>query len=125
MSNESSSTSADFTQSPRFHLFLILLFGVSGCAALIYEIVWFQMLGLVIGSSAISLAVLLGSFMGGMCIGCLALPRIVSAARHPLRVYAFIEGTIGVIGWRCSGACPGGFSQPSHRAERWESCCEP
>src|ERR1700723_1158424 len=77
---------------------LLLLFLGSGCAALIYEIVWFQLLGLVIGSSAISLGVLLGTFMGGMCLGCLALPRLISARRHPLRVYALIEFSIGVIG---------------------------
>ena len=57
------------------------LFG--GCAALIYEIVWFQLLQLVIGSSAVSLAVLLGTFMGGMCLGSF-LPRHISA-RAPLR----------------------------------------
>ena len=44
---------------------LLLLFIGSGCAALIYEIVWFQLLQLVVGSSAISLGVLLGTFMGG------------------------------------------------------------
>ena len=33
---------------------LLLLFVGSGCAALIYEIVWFQLLQLVIGSSAYS-----------------------------------------------------------------------
>src|SRR5256885_4253565 len=43
-------------------LMLVLFIG-SGCAALIYEIVWFQVLQLVIGSSAVSLAVLLGTFM--------------------------------------------------------------
>ena len=47
---------------------LCLLFAASGCAALIYEIVWFQMLQLVIGSTAVSLGVILGSFMGGMCL---------------------------------------------------------
>src|ERR1700756_4405847 len=77
---------------------LLLLFFGSGCAALIYEIVWFQMLQLVIGSSAVSLAVLLGTFMGGMCLGSLLLPRFVSAARHPLRVYALIELGIGLAG---------------------------
>jgi spermidine synthase len=51
---------------------LFLLFIGSGCAALIYEIVWFQLLQLVIGSSAISLGILLGTFMGGMCLGSLA-----------------------------------------------------
>src|SRR6266702_585177 len=45
---------------------LLLLFVGSGCAALIYEIVWFQLLQLVIGSSAVSLGVLLGTFMGGI-----------------------------------------------------------
>ena len=65
---------------------------------MIYEIVWFQLLQLVIGSSAVSLGVLLGTFMGGMCLGSLALPRIISARRHPLRVYALLELGIGIIG---------------------------
>ena len=43
---------------------LLLLFVGSGCAALIYEIVWFQLLQLVIGSSVVSLGVLLGHVHG-------------------------------------------------------------
>src|SRR5437588_8581616 len=82
----------------RFLPLLLLLFFGSGCSALIYEIVWFQLLQLVIGSSAISLGVLLGTFMGGMCLGSLALPRLISARHHPLRVYALLELGIGVIG---------------------------
>src|SRR5579862_5049285 len=70
---------------------LIVLFIGSGCSALIYEILWFQMLELVIGSSAISLGVLLGTFMGGMCLGSLVLPRLLSPRHHPLRVYAALE----------------------------------
>src|SRR6476659_7431103 len=77
---------------------VFLLFVGSGCAALIYEIVWFQLLQLVIGSSVLSLGVLLGAFMGGMCLGSLLLPRIVSPRRHPLQVYAILELGIGVIG---------------------------
>jgi spermidine synthase len=75
-----------------------VLFIGSGCAALIYEVVWFQLLELVIGSSAVSMGVLLGTFMGGMCLGSLLLPRIVSRSPHPLRVYAFMELGIGVVG---------------------------
>jgi len=81
------------------HLPLLLaLFVGSGCAALIYEVVWFQLLQLVIGSSALSLGVLLGTYMGGMCLGSLALSRYVPAREHPLRVYALIEALIGVCG---------------------------
>jgi len=84
--------------SRRYLPWVLLLFVGSGCAALIYEIVWFQMLQLMIGSTAVSLGVLLGTFMGGMCLGSLLLPRILSSRHRPLRVYALLEICIGVIG---------------------------
>jgi len=77
---------------------ILLLFIGSGCAALIYEVVWFQLLELVIGSSAVSMAVLLGTFMGGMCLGSLVLPRYMPPAVHPLRMYAWLELGIGAMG---------------------------
>jgi spermidine synthase len=79
---------------------LLLLFVGSGASALIYEVVWFQLLELVIGSSAVSLGVLLATFMGGMCIGSLGYGRLAArwTAGHPLRRYATLEAAIGVIG---------------------------
>src|SRR5918996_932444 len=76
---------------------MLALFVGSGAAALIYQVVWFQILSLVIGSSTVSLGVLLGTFMGGMCLGSLLLPRFVSPQNHPLRVYAALELGIGLI----------------------------
>src|ERR1700685_791027 len=78
--------------------FLLLLLAGSGCAALIYEIVWLQLLQLVVGSTAVSMAVLLSAYMGGLCGGSYLLPRLVSPRQHPLRVYAFIELGIGILG---------------------------
>jgi spermidine synthase len=92
--------------SRRYLPAIFLLFVGSGCAALIYEIVWFQLLQMVIGSSAISLGILLGTFMGGMCLGSLLLPRVVSARKHPMRVYAFLELGIGVLGVVLLGIMP-------------------
>jgi spermidine synthase len=86
------------SELPRISTPILLLFVGSGCSALIYEIVWFQLLQLVIGSSAVSLGVLLGSFMGGMCAGSLLFPRLVSARFHPLRVYGLLELGIAIIG---------------------------
>ena len=86
------------TAPRRFLPLLLVLFVGSGCAALIYEVVWLQLLQLVIGSTAVSLGVLLGTFMGGMCAGSLLLPRLVSSRQHPLRIYAFLELGIGAIG---------------------------
>ena len=84
--------------SKRLLPFVLLLSLGSGVAALIYEIVWFQLLELVVGSTAVSLGVLLATFMGGMCLGSLMFPRLVSARHRPLRVYAMIELGIGLLG---------------------------
>ncbi|MES1255190.1 MAG: fused MFS/spermidine synthase [Acidobacteriota bacterium] len=86
------------TRADRWLPALLLLFVGSGAAALIYEIVWLQLLQLVIGSSAVSVGVLLGTFMGGMCLGSLLFSRCVTNRRHPLRVYAALELGIGACG---------------------------
>jgi spermidine synthase len=78
---------------------LLILFVGSGCSALIYEIVWYQLLQLVIGSTAVSLGVLLATFMGGLCLGSMISPRLLAIRRmHPLRLYADIEIAIGLCG---------------------------
>src|SRR5215468_6241226 len=83
--------------SPVLWILSVLLAG-SGCAALIYEIVWFQLLQLVIGSSAVSLGLLLAAYMGGLCLGSVAFRRVVSARYHLLRVYGCLELGIGALG---------------------------
>jgi len=97
MSNPTPSTAAPL-ESRRYLPWVLLLFVGSGCAALIYEIVWFQMLQLVIGATAVSLGVLLGTFMGGMCLGSWLLARVLSPKHRPLRVYALLEFCIGLLG---------------------------
>src|ERR1700757_1382333 len=77
---------------------ILLLAAGSGCAALIYEIVWLQLLQLVIGSSAISLGLLLAAYMGGLCLGSALFARFVAPARHPLLIYGLLEAGIGGLG---------------------------
>ncbi len=84
------------TGASRFLPLLLLLFTASGFSALVYEIVWYQLLQLTIGSTAVSLGVLLATFMGGLCIGSTAVPRFRAALAKPLRVYAFLEVGMGL-----------------------------
>ncbi len=98
MSYSAETDTSDSSSTEQWLPILLLLFVGSGCAALIYEIVWFQMLELFVGSSSVSIGVLLGTFMGGMCLGSFLLPRFISPKHHPLKVYAFLEIAIGVIG---------------------------
>src|SRR6187397_1707480 len=95
---EASRPAASLGDAERWLPALLALFVGSGCAALIYEVVWFQLLQLSIGSSAVSLGVLLGIYMGGMCLGSLLLPRFLNRSRHPLRIYAMLEFGIGLCG---------------------------
>src|SRR3954469_10623194 len=79
--------------TPKHFYALLLLFALSGCAALIYEVVWYQSLQLAIGSTSVSLGVLLATYMGGLCIGSLWFPRR-EWTQHPLKVYAGLEAGI-------------------------------
>src|SRR5215510_6248167 len=96
MNDRSAATTID--TSRQYLPAMLLLFIGSGAAALIYEVVWFQLLQLVIGSSAIAMGVLLGTFMGGMCLGSFLLPRYIDTRQHPLRIYAYLELGIALCG---------------------------
>src|SRR3954469_1439982 len=98
MSPDTGSVPEGTNSAHRFLPALVVLFIGRGCAAPIYEIVGFQMLSLIVGSSALSLGVILGTFMGGMCIGSLWLSKVISRRQHPLRVYAMLEGGIAILG---------------------------
>ncbi len=84
------------SSSRALYFILLLLFAASGCAALIYEVVWYQLLQLAIGSTAISMGILLATYMSGLCIGSLWFPRR-RWMQHPLRVYAGLEAGIAVF----------------------------
>ena len=103
---DQSENSGDETTSGHLMPLLLLFFVASGCAALIYEVVWFYLLRLVVGASAISLAIVLTSYMGGMCLGSLAFPRWVSPHHPPLRVYAYLEAAIAAFGIVLLGLLP-------------------
>src|SRR6187455_3700020 len=85
---------------------LLVLFFASGCAALIYETVWFYLVQLVVGASSISVAVLLCAFMGGMALGSWLLPRLTPRGAHPFRVVAALEAGIAILGLAIPFALP-------------------
>lgn len=84
---------------------LLVLFCTSGCAALIYQVVWLEQLSLAIGSSALSLGVLLATFMGGLGLGSVLASR-GTASSAPLRTYAVIELALGVLGLAAFAGIP-------------------
>jgi len=74
---------------PRDHslsAILLLLFCRQRLCSVIYEIVWFQLLGLVIVRRPFLWPSSSRTFMGGMCLGCPCLPPLFPKDANP---YAF------------------------------------
>ncbi|HEY2627683.1 MAG TPA: fused MFS/spermidine synthase [Usitatibacter sp.] len=72
------------------------LFFVSGFAGLIYESVWSHYVKLFLGHAAYSQTLVLIVFIGGLALGSWLCARR-ARMRNPLRVYALVEGAIGII----------------------------
>ena len=90
----------------RFLPLLLLLFVGSGCAALIYEIVWFQLIELVIGSSA-SRSACCSARSWAACVWAVCCCR-GSYRRSSIRCAStrLLEAGIGVLGLSCSSSVP-------------------
>ena len=70
---------------------LLPLFVASGAAALVYEVVWFQLLALQVGGATRAIALVLATFMAGLGAGALVLPRLIRKSTDPLRAVAALE----------------------------------
>ena len=92
MSTVSSSQSVDASEAPRYLPFLLLLFAASGCAALIYEIVWFQLLRAGDRLFRRSRWACCSAPSWAACAWAACCCRgSYRTTRHPLRVYALLE----------------------------------
>ena len=72
---------------------LLLSYALSGCAALVYELVWTRLLTLSLGHTVAAVSTVLAAFLGGLGIGSLAAGAVVarSSPRHALRLFAALE----------------------------------
>lgn len=71
----------------------VLLYLLSGSAALIYEVVWARLLTLHMGSTVAAVGTVLAAFMGGMAGGAMVAGRLAPGfpRRRALRGYAVLE----------------------------------
>jgi len=71
------------------------LFFLSGSASLVYQVLWMRSLGLFFGSDMYGVAIILGTFMGGLALGSLLGGRLAEHVRRPLMWYGIMEIGIG------------------------------
>jgi len=75
---------------------VLILFFMSGAAALAYEVAWTRSLGLVFGASHLAVATVLAVYMAGQALGGALFGTRVDRTVRPLRLYGFLEIGVGL-----------------------------
>ena len=75
----------------------VLLYTLSGAAALIYEVTWTRLLTLQMGHTVSAVSTVLAAFMGGLAIGAWIAGRLAVSGSRRLRSYARLELLIALI----------------------------
>jgi len=75
---------------------LLLLYGLSGAAALVYQVLWVRLLGLTFGVTVYAAATVFASFMAGLAAGSALGGRLADRTRNPLRAFGLIELGAGI-----------------------------
>jgi spermidine synthase len=97
--------------------FVLVLFFLSGAAALVYQVVWARMLHVVFGVTSFAVATVLAAFMAGLALGSLLGGRLIDRRGEPLLVFSVLQVGIGVFALLCPAVLEGltGFYILVHR----------
>ena len=94
-------------QSSQLIKAILVCFFLSGTTALIYQILWIRMLGLIFGHTVYAVTTVLVVFMGGLGLGAYLCGRVVDRVQGLLRMYGILELGIGgyclLIPWIMEG----------------------
>jgi spermidine synthase len=74
---------------------ILLLFFVSGAAALTYQVVWGRMMTYIFGSTALAMGTVLAGFMAGLALGSRLGGKLADRTPDGLRLYALLE--LGIV----------------------------
>jgi spermidine synthase len=86
----------------------LVVYGLSGAAALLYQVVWSRLLTLHLGHTVAAVSTVLAAFMGGLAVGAVAAGAIAPRLRPRLALtaYAVLEAVIAV----CALLLPAGLA---------------
>jgi len=76
-------------------LFFSAIF-LSGFSALVYQLIWVRLLGLVFGVSSFAVATVVAVFLLGLGLGSYFFGRWSERTRNPLRIYMYVEAGIAI-----------------------------
>src|SRR5262245_44061547 len=86
-------------QRPSTLALLVVLCGIfflSGASALVYQLLWLRILGLIFGVTVYAASTVWASFMAGLAVGSLIAGPLADRSRRPLLWFASVEAAIAV-----------------------------
>ncbi len=75
---------------------ILICFGISGLAALTYQVSWNRILSLVLGSSIYAFSLILTTFILGLAFGTVSFSKIVNRFKDLLKTFGVLQIAIGV-----------------------------
>ena len=75
---------------------ILILFFFSGVCGLIYVAAWTQILRHSLGTPVFSMIGILSILLAGLALGSYIAGRYIDVRTDPLKIYAFLEGALGV-----------------------------
>jgi len=87
-----------FSKSVSSSKWILILFGISGMAALVYEVTWIRPLSLVFGNTTYAVSTIIAAFIFGLAIGSWVTGKYSDRIKNPLKYFAFTQLGIGVYG---------------------------
>ncbi|MEK1907313.1 MAG: fused MFS/spermidine synthase [Pseudomonas sp.] len=82
----------------RSSLIPALLLCISGCAALIYQVLWIKQLSLVVGVEVFAITTGVSAFFAGLALGGLVFGRWADRLNRPVLLYAVLELLVAALG---------------------------
>ena len=82
--------------SRKLVLLVLITFGISGAAALGYEVLWTRNLGVTLHSTTYSFTLILTAFLCGIGLGSFLYGRYLQRSRRPVFLFGAIQATVGL-----------------------------
>src|SRR5207247_6585300 len=89
-------TDAEPTLAPAARAVFAVLFALSGFSALLLQLAWVRLFGLVLGSSVYSFSAVLGVYLLGLALGSAAMVPFLSRARAAPWWFALLQSAIAL-----------------------------
>ncbi|MFC1714497.1 fused MFS/spermidine synthase [Candidatus Poribacteria bacterium] len=77
---------------------IVVGFGLSGFAALAYEVIWARVLSMILGTTVYAFSIMLTSFLCGLALGSFILGRFIDKRRHLIPIFGGLQIAIGCFG---------------------------